>query len=395
MKYNLMYKNIPVLSLKFQKDGSIKIIEYINPQYLPLNVQSEPEQLKHFIQNRLIPISRENLSLALKKCRVSNSLVLSFKAHCASLSDMYWIKKDIERAEWDNVKFFDKTYSYDFGNLMFELPTNRRINLYTPDITTNGQLLKTWRNVNGKNFLYKSGMKPDFQEAINEVFCSKIAENFEGLDYVKYYISEVNGRLCSVCENFITEKEEFVPAYQIYRIEEKQINEDVYSHLLRMCDKVGIKYAKEFIEKMIAFDYLIDNRDRHMGNFGWMRNTDTLQFTRPAPIFDNGTSMWVGSVIEEINKNKESLDQSIAKPFANTHKQQIKLVKQLDFIKFLQLKEMDEYLYELCTDYQINENKRDALCQAYKYKITNLEKYREREMQKKIYNNYNKDSQTL
>ena len=42
---------------------------------------------------------------------------------------------------------------------------------------------------------------------------------------------------------------------------------------------------------MFILDYLILNEDRHLNNFGIIRNVDTLKWLDVAPIFDNGQSL--------------------------------------------------------------------------------------------------------
>ena len=43
---------------------------------------------------------------------------------------------------------------------------------------------------------------------------------------------------------------------------------------------------------MLVFDALIYNEDRHFGNFGLLRNNHTGDILGPAPIFDNGLSLF-------------------------------------------------------------------------------------------------------
>ena len=37
---------------------------------------------------------------------------------------------------------------------------------------------------------------------------------------------------------------------------------------------------------MIIIDAVIGNGDRHAGNFGWLRNTDTGEYVSMAPLYD-------------------------------------------------------------------------------------------------------------
>lgn len=43
---------------------------------------------------------------------------------------------------------------------------------------------------------------------------------------------------------------------------------------------------------MLVFDALIYNEDRHFGNFGLLRDNHTGEIIAPAPIFDNGISLF-------------------------------------------------------------------------------------------------------
>lgn len=42
---------------------------------------------------------------------------------------------------------------------------------------------------------------------------------------------------------------------------------------------------------MIIIDAVIGNGDRHAGNFGWLRNTDTGEYVSMAPLYDS-TMHW-------------------------------------------------------------------------------------------------------
>jgi hypothetical protein len=87
----------------------------------------------------------------------------------------------------------------------------------------------------------------------------------------------------------------------------------------------------DFRNKMIVLDYLISNQDRHFGNFGYLRDADTLQIKGPAPLFDFDKSMNIGFW----NTNIEN---DIAKPFAYTHAEQIQLTSNLNWVKLDEVK---------------------------------------------------------
>ena len=56
--------------------------------------------------------------------------------------------------------------------------------------------------------------------------------------------------------------------------------------------KKGVHNAKLKIDEMLALDFIIGNEDRHRGNFGIIRNADSLEWLKIAPIFDNGNCLF-------------------------------------------------------------------------------------------------------
>ena len=77
-----------------------------------------------------------------------------------------------------------------------------------------------------------------------------------------------------------------------------------------------------YLQQMLCLDYLIENSDRHYGNFGFIRDVDSLKFLGPAPLFDNGTSLWCESLNSEIGTVLPAM------PFKDTQKKQLALVKE-------------------------------------------------------------------
>ena len=86
------------------------------------------------------------------------------------------------------------------------------------------------------------------------------------------------------------------------------------THLLKCSKKLGIPDMRAAIEKMLVIDYLIGNTDRHQGNFGFLRTSDSLQWLGMAPIFDSGTSLWHDSRVGDFKLR--------SRPFRSNHIQQ-------------------------------------------------------------------------
>ena len=73
---------------------------------------------------------------------------------------------------------------------------------------------------------------------------------------------------------------------------------------------------------MLAADYILANTDRHLGNFGFLRDSETLDWKGLAPIYDSGTSLWQMTLTRAI-----SADAMVpAKPFETSQQSQLKLI---------------------------------------------------------------------
>jgi hypothetical protein len=171
----------------------------------------------------------------------------------------------------------------------------------------------------------KGGSGDYQQEPYNEVIASEIMRRL-GVDHVAYTLTADNGKPYSLCENFITPDTELVPARCVIEALKKSNQSSSFAHLLRCCDALGIADTEPAIGKMLTVDYIIANEDRHYGNFGFIRNAETLEWLGLAPVYDSGTSLWystsrVGHPIE-------------SKPFMKSHVEQMSLVRDLKWFDF-------------------------------------------------------------
>jgi len=75
-------------------------------------------------------------------------------------------------------------------------------------------------------------------------------------------------------------------------------------------------------------------------NFGAIRNVESLNWERPAPIFDSGTSLWHNEPDLGIGSPKSET----SKPFREFHRQQIQLVASFDWLDVSKLKGLEDEL---------------------------------------------------
>ena len=99
---------------------------------------------------------------------------------------------------------------------------------------------------------------------------------------MEYDIEMYRGKLVSSCRLFTNEKVGFTATD---RIVEKDIG---VSGLLSYFTSIG---SEDAFRRMLVFDALTINTDRHLGNFGVLVDNDTQKILKMAPVFDNNQSL--------------------------------------------------------------------------------------------------------
>jgi len=94
---------------------------------------------------------------------------------------------------------------------------------------------------------------------------------------------------------------------------------------------------------MIVLDYIIANEDRHLNNFGVIRDAETLEWIGMAPIYDSGSSLGYDKLANQIRSGKDI----ICKPFKKHHEEQLKLVSSFDWLDTDKLSDVGDLIAEI------------------------------------------------
>lgn len=322
-RYMLMLKDSPVCTVDYNaRRGVILSLEKLeNPELMPLKFVAKGTvstyELSEWWQDRFAPKSRLPRTL-----QNSPEYAALFEASCGmSLSDHYWLKPQGSDITWQDKNFFTNDFSDVVGRDLLGTGLRSKFaksdNLRTPSIAANGMLPKYWR-VNpetGKRQLCKASSKMGKREAENEVAISKgFNELLTPGSFVPYRPESINGQIWSVCDNFLDENREYIPVCDA--LPDISMDEDGYEQLLNFAAANGVMNFERDLSMMLVGDALFANQDRHFGNFGFIRNVETLKIERMAPIFDNGTSLWCPTAeghtfapfSENVNTQLELLD---------------------------------------------------------------------------------------
>ncbi len=365
VKVILMNKNTEILSAEFDSANGVfsKIIEVMNIDFAPYilksfyiqdNINDTPfrTNLSEWFKGRGIPSWRDKLDLLLHRLNINTPTELLDKAFGLSLSDQYWLKPHDSNIKYDDINFFENDFDYaEFLEASLSLNSKtikKATSLKTPNNTTDGMLKKAWIIENGTRYLLKGGYKNEILQPFNEVLASKICERL-GFTHVTYTLDTYKDMVVSKCPCFITKDTELITAYQIKNDMKRYDTAEDYEAFIKKLEANDIKNARIKIENMYILDFLIMNEDRHLNNFGIIRDVNTLEWIDVAPIFDNGMALNISYYDDEevIISGHGRLFYEV-KPFDEI----IKVVKDISRIDVDKLQDIPEYFDKLLHEYQ-------------------------------------------
>jgi hypothetical protein len=320
IEYILKHHDIAVALLEFTDNGMFnKIKEIINKEHTPLGIIDEAGKINHkrygkWWNDRGIPEDREDLREVLQELGEYSKQIVLIKSNGLSLTDHYWIDRVNGRLTWDDINFYDHEFPGDIGDLFFHHKKKKEYRIGGPDVTSNGVLKKRWViEDDGKRVLLKGGKKPYRQEPYNEEIASMLCKRLS-IPHVPYTVMEYGVDTVSRCANMTNNKEEYVDAYSIYTIRYENIfsgtndgESHLYNHYKKCCSILNVPHVEQRCNEMMVLDYIINNVDRHFGNFGIIRDAESLGNIRVAPIFDSGTSLYCDENEHNIGREKELL----------------------------------------------------------------------------------------
>ena len=323
----LMHDNISVAEVTLYLGNITGVGKIYCPEHLPIGANKPGPMLWRMLNSwqreRAIPINREQYETytkyfgggPLEAAQVSGGL---------SLTDHYWFRED-ESVKWEDICYQLNGFSNSFGDYFVLEESGKSLQsgipatkiAHSPDLNTDGVLKKIWLHTNDGAKLFKFGNYGTSLDcnllSANEVIGSKIASimGIEAVSYQTAYLPGINNPVC-VCGNFVKEDEEFVTALQIQKHFAGQ-SVDLYNIFCQL------GFEKN-VNDMIRLDFVMHNKDRHNKNYGFLRNTKTLEFTRFVPLFDQGSSL----NFDTAGNNDDS-----TKPFKEGRFEQLMMVSEI------------------------------------------------------------------
>ena len=270
---------------------------------MPLDMECTGEGILIWLDRRVIPKNRTFADLILKTLGLSHNDTKGIIDVCKglSLNDSYWIVPEGFEGTFEQYNLYDNRFSEMLALVAYTgAGQTKQVFTTSPELTTNGMLPKAWRFIEEDGiYLYKggtSGASNAGREPFCEYYASQIAEVM-GLNAVHYDLENWKGITASKCKLFTDKDTSFVPIGRIVKAGGIQKCLDYY-------DKMGKDFSEQ-IRSMLVFDALVYTEDRHFGNFGILRDIHTGKIVAPAPIFDNGSSLFCFAGREDIPNLEE------------------------------------------------------------------------------------------
>ena len=293
--YELRIYDTTLLTFEFSSDPAVgyavKIKQIGEPHTLfPLDLELADDGILKWLSRRVIPKNRTFVEEILHTFGLTTSDTKGIIDVCKglSLNDSYWIVPEGFEGKFSDFNLYENRFSEILSLVAYTGVTQSDAAFSTsPELTTDGMLPKAWRFIEDEGiFLYKggtSGFANTGKEPYCEFYASQIATAMN-LDAVQYDIENWKGILASKCKLFTDINTAFIPIGRI-------VKSGGISAVIKHYDGLGSKFA-DAIRDMLVFDALVYNEDRHFGNFGLLRDNYTGEITAPAPIFDNGISLF-------------------------------------------------------------------------------------------------------
>lgn len=287
--YLIKNKNTVLGEFEWSRDGNDVMLT--EDYGLPFFISSK---LDMWIANRTPPKHRAFMDRLLAEMQLSSTKAIIDYSKGLALTDTLWVVPKSSTLTWEQVSLFRTDFDETIAKIAFDGGVyGRKFSTTSPEFGTDGMLPKCWVRRNGKIQLIKGGLSGAYNaghEPASEVMSHQVLERL-GYTHTAYSM-ETRMRLSefskkperygvSCCDLFTDESTMLLPIHVFFKF-------DSMKELIEEAAKVDL--APD-LARIMVFDYLSLNSDRHAGNIGVLLDADTFELKSLAPIYDNGYGM--------------------------------------------------------------------------------------------------------
>ena len=267
--------------------------QFIDGNYITVDESLEPLFLRRskdfygWLKERSIDSHRTNSRLLKRMLRLSDKTdeEVVLNVHAVTVTDTYWVKPTDSDLSYDDVRFKDNIFdmvALKGDSSGFDLPRTA-----TPELTNIGSFEKCWKRYGNRWYMLKRG---NINEMFSEVFISKLGALL-GYNMAEYTYSKEFDAVKT--RDFTDGKVNFEDAYGIVGNAEEDFMKN-YTAFREISEEAARDYAN-----MLYLDALCMNFDRHIHNYGILRDADSGKILGLAPNFDNNNALLVNPAVHK------------------------------------------------------------------------------------------------
>lgn len=365
-KYILMHKDIPCASVVFDEDTKrAAAYQNVASAYTPFLGNCDKRKFGRWWEIRAIPASRELMQRVIRQAGCINAESYLAKNLALSMTDTYWICPADSELKYEDVKLTNLV-GYNSGKLPYHNESS-----YDPNASLGGQMEKYWDLTQQVPVLVKESYRDYGQQALNEVFATKLHERQQtDIPYVSYSAEKMPGGGYSCkCEAFTSDTAELIPAYEVIESRPAQNDRNNYQTYIDIAVSLGAdrECMQKYMDYQTMTDFILSNTDEHLLNFGLLRDPDTGKILGPAPIFDTGNSMFFSEYRNKPYTRAELLQRPIT-GFYKTEEKMLASVKDPSVVH-VELLPKPEEAGQFYAENGVPEEKAEFISRNYRIKV--------------------------
>lgn len=290
------------------KDDIIAVVENLEVKEIVVS-SLMPSRLKvgsilnYWLEARMIDMHRANSRMLFRALRLRQSDELERIidiSHAVTITDNWWLRREDEKIDYYNLKRYNESIA-DIALIgVSDKSSSDKLEKGYLELGTTGSFEKAWKFIDGQWCMYKRG---NTEELISEFFCYCFL-HYLNEPVAEYKILRAESRgIRNKTNMFILSKDftnnasvDFEPFWNLFWGE---VNEQFI--LQNIPESLCIPYLK-----IIYFDALLQNPDRHSQNIGLLRNAETGELIKLAPNFDFNMALIATSELD-FNKQRGSI----------------------------------------------------------------------------------------
>jgi hypothetical protein len=302
-----MNKDIPLIKFETEVVMGVTVVknESVITNTLPLGFIN----MSTWIENRNYAKHKEHLKKWLSEWKIDTTDGFLQITHCLGLNDTFWVKPFESDLVWEQVSLYSNEFTDVACKTAFEKGLQGlQLSTTTPEFTTDGSFPKCWIKDDKGIHILKQGLsgavnlgKEPYSEYISSNICAQIFK-----DVVPYNLVMYKDKLCSVCNLFTSEQVGYVPFGRVVDTSKVYTIPGLVNYF-KNYDSVHHTDFENSFRRIILMDSIVFNSDRHLFNFGFLFDTDSMELLNIAPAFDFNYSFLTTLTDDDLMNYKESL----------------------------------------------------------------------------------------